>query len=269
MRRTRVRRGAQPRQPRQRVGDPALRARRRAAFARTGRLAGISLLVVAALGGAGYGFHYLSAPETFPLQSVHFDTRLERVREGDLREALDPHLNTGFWGLDVERIRGAIEALPWVDAASVRRVWPGMLRISIHEQEAVATWNGDALMNPKGELFAPESDTWPSGLPQLAGPEGREREVSDRYRELDRAFGGMGKAVVSVAMDARESWKVTLDGGARVQLGRHEVDNRVRRFVRAWPALAREQETQLAAADLRYPNGFAVRWGEQPGADRP
>ncbi len=266
MRQARTRRGAQPqRQP----VDPVQRARRRAALARTGRLAGISLIVVAVIGGTGYGIRFLSAPETFPLQAVHFDTRLEWVRESDLRDALDPHLRTGFWGLDVARIRGAIEALPWVDRASVRRVWPGTLRISIQEQEAVATWNDEALMNPRGELFAPEADSWPTGLPELAGPDGREIEVSDRYRELDRAFGGMGKAVVAVAMDARESWKVTLDGGARVQLGRQEVDDRVRRFVRAWPALTREQERQLATADLRYPNGFAVRWGDQPGADRP
>ncbi|MCC5859180.1 MAG: cell division protein FtsQ/DivIB [Ectothiorhodospiraceae bacterium] len=269
MRRNRVRRGAQPRRPQRQPVDPAVRARRRAVLARTGSVAGVGLLVVMALGGAAYGIHYLRAPETFPLQSVHFDTRLEHVRERELREALAPHLGVGFWGLDVERIRGSLQDLPWVDRASVRRVWPGMLRISIQEQDAVATWNGESLMNPRGELFTAAPETWPGGLPELAGPPGREREVSDRYRSLDRAFGGMGKAVLAVTMDARESWKVTLDGGVRVQLGRHEIEERVQRFVRAWPALTTEQEAQLAAADLRYPNGFAVRWENRPGADGP
>ncbi|MCC5810231.1 MAG: cell division protein FtsQ/DivIB [Ectothiorhodospiraceae bacterium] len=263
MKGTRLRRGARPLQRRKAAPDPARRARRREALARTGRIAGIGMLLVVVVGSAGYGVRYLTSPDTFPLQAVHFDSRLEKVRESDLRDALEGRLNAGFWGLDVEDIRNAIEDLSWVRDASVRRVWPGTLRITIREQEAVAIWNGEALMNPVGDLFSPDEATWPEGLPRLHGPDGRAYRVSERYREFDRAFGGTGKAVVAVSMDARESWQVTLDGGAEVKLGRQEVDARVQRFVRAWPAIQRRQSADLASADLRYPNGFALRWAQR------
>lgn len=268
MRRPTPGRGAQPLRRQKAAPDPARRARRLAALARTGRMAGIGVLLVTVVGGAVYGVRFLVSPETFPLQAVHFDSRLEKVREAELREALDGHLHTGFWGLDVDGIRHAVAALPWVRDASVRRVWPGTLRITIREQEAVAVWNGEALMNPHGELFAPNPDTWPGSLPRLHGPEGRAYRVSERFRDFDRAFGGTGKAVVAVAMDARESWQVTLDGGAEVKLGRHEVDARVQRFVRAWPSIERRRSAELASADLRYPNGFALRWSQQDEQER-
>ena len=157
------------RRPRSRQRDPEVR-RERLARVRRGLL--VTAVVLGVAGGAGgtvWGVAWLLSPAAFPLESVHFDNRLERVQQADLRRALDGHLDAGFWGLDLSAIRGALEALPWVEAAAVRRVWPGELRVGIREQRAVAVWNGDALIGASGEVFAPDPETWPGELPQLAG----------------------------------------------------------------------------------------------------
>ncbi|MFV8835927.1 cell division protein FtsQ/DivIB [Aquisalimonas sp.] len=260
MKRQRTTTGARRRGPARQPVDPAVRAERRARMLLWCRRGGLAGVAVAGIGGAVWGTAWLLAPETFPLESVHFDSRLEHVREGDLRDALDGRLNDGFWALDVAGIRRALEALPWVDRAAVRRVWPGQLRVEIREQEAVAVWNDEALLGAGGDVFSAPEETWPGGLPVLSGPDGRESDVAARYLELQRAVGGIGFNVERLGMDDRESWTAELDSGARIRLGREDVADRLERFVAAYPGLVREREEEMARADLRYPNGFSVRW---------
>lgn len=257
---------ATPRHGRARQVDPAVRLQRRARLCRVGRAGGVLALLVIVVSGAGYGFYHLTSPQTYPLQAVRFESELQRLREQDLRGALDPHLNTGFWGLDVDRIRLVLEDLAWVDAATVRRVWPGELQITIREQQAVAVWNDASLLNGRGELFSPPRVTWPEGLPQLSGPvDGRSGLVSRRMRELQPAFAALGFEIEALGMDARESWTVTMEGGGTIALGREEVDARIRRFTEAYGEIFRQQRGNLASADLRYPNGFAIRWTTESG----
>ncbi|MCA1804029.1 MAG: FtsQ-type POTRA domain-containing protein [Xanthomonadaceae bacterium] len=45
-----------------------------------------------------------------------------------------------------------------------------------------------------------------------------------------------------------------------MQLGRIDARQRVRRFLRAYPSLVASREERLQHVDLRYSNGFAVRW---------
>lgn len=248
------------RRPRSRQRDPEIR-RERLARMRRGLLVTVVVLGVAGgAGGTAWGVAWFLSPAAFPLESVHFDNRLERVQQADLRRALDEHLDAGFWGLDLGAIRGALENLPWVEAAAVRRVWPGELRVGIREQQAVAVWNGDALIGASGEVFAPDAETWPGGLPQLAGPEGRHGEVRSRYRELAAALDAIGFRVQGVAMDARGSWTAQLAGGAELRLGQDNLKARLRRFVRGYPVARQRRDAELARADLRYPNGFSARW---------
>ena len=48
------------------------------------------------------------------------------------------------------------------------------------------------------------------------------------------------------------------DGGLAVELGRGDWKARAQRFAAAWPRLA-EDARATRYADLRYPNGFALR----------
>ncbi|MES2088872.1 MAG: cell division protein FtsQ/DivIB [Pseudomonadota bacterium] len=63
-------------------------------------------------------------------------------------------------------------------------------------------------------------------------------------------------------MTDRGSWSVLLDTGADLELGRgtpDEIIERTQRFVRTLPELNRQYPSPLAHADLRYPEGYAVR----------
>ena len=45
-------------------------------------------------------------------------------------------------------------------------------------------------------------------------------------------------------------------------IGRQDAQARTRRFAQMLPGLLSQREAALLRADLRYANGFALKWGE-------
>src|SRR5678816_2292351 len=54
----------------------------------------------------------------------------------------------------IDELRAALEQVPWVRRAAVRRVWPDRLEVSLEEQVPLARWGAEALVNTYGERFA-------------------------------------------------------------------------------------------------------------------
>ena len=216
------------------------------------------LLLVAVGAGTALLWERVVPTTPLPLETVRFDGELGRIPEADLRAAVTGLLHGGLLGVDVSRIRQAVEALPWVATASVRRVWPDSLRITIRQRQPVARWGGAALMDADARVFRPRQ--LPDGLPSLAGPPGSAQRVLAQFNALREALGPVGLSVTGLTLDQRRAWTVALDGGGRIRLGREKTKARIDRLVRAWPQIPKAQARQVAAIDLRYPNGFALRW---------
>ncbi len=58
-----------------------------------------------------------------------------------LRAFAAPKVAGNFFTLDLAQARAAFEAVPWVRRASVRRVWPNALEVSVEEHRAAALWD--------------------------------------------------------------------------------------------------------------------------------
>lgn len=219
---------------------------------------GLGLALSAA---ASVSLEHWQSGRVMPLDTVRFDGELGRLQEAELRDAVAGTLDGGFLGIDVALIRRSVEALAWVDTATVRRVWPDALQITIAEQKPVAQWGKQALINAAGQVFQPRQR--PTGLPQLGGPSGSAERVLSRYREFRSMLAAEGLEPVRLVLDERRAWTVTLANGGVIQLGREAVSARLARMLAAWPQITNSQQGVLALADLRYPNGFSLRWQDK------
>ncbi|WP_303901767.1 cell division protein FtsQ/DivIB [Thiohalomonas denitrificans] len=222
---------------------------------------GQSLALVAGIAVIGFTGRWLMQSSTLPVASVHIRGTFVHVDREELRQVLEPFVNAGFLGLDMNGIRRSVEELAWVRQASVRRIWPAALAVSIEEQRAAAVWAEGGLINERGERFIPEKHAMADGeLPVLAGPEGTERKVMTRLREMQDMLVALGASITHLEMDARRAWRLQLNSGLALLLGRREITDRLLRFVRTYDvAIAPRLET-IENVDLRYTNGFAVQW---------
>jgi cell division protein FtsQ len=198
---------------------------------------------------------------------------LRHVNAATIRQAALPSLlastSGNFFTVDLEAVRRAFETVAWVRRAQVRREWPNRLVVRIEEHQVLGTWDDGRLVNTFGELFTAnpaEAEEDNRTLPELAGPEGSERDVASRYVDFRSWFARLALVPDQVTLSPRYAWTVHFDNGTdsglTVDLGRERdgntVPERVLRILNAWPALtARWPKPTLI--DLRYPNGFALR----------
>lgn len=217
-------------------------------------------MLLAVIAAAWAGLEKLRDPRTLPVQQVRIEGEFAHLDRAELERVAAPLVAGGFFTIDLREVETAVEALPWVFDASLRREWPGTLVLAVSEQVAIAHWGEDALLNPYGELFTPPPASFPAGLPELHGPAGQQRALIERFIEVSKLLKTAGLQPRALIEDERRAWRLTLDNGVEILLGREESLARLERFVAVYPQTLERRADALQRVDLRYTNGFAVAW---------
>lgn len=203
------------------------------------------------------------ASDRWPLRSLEIQAEFERVSAQQIRASVAPHLERGFFAVDLNQVRRLVEQIPWVEQAEVRKRWPDVLELRVVEHQPVALWGEERLLSRSGDLFAVPGAGELQGLLRLSGPEGRQQEIMAFAAYAQRVFSGTGFGVVEVQLSERGSWRLRLSPGQWVTIGRERPQERLARFASALPALLERHAGGFVSADLRYSNGFALRWPQQ------
>jgi cell division protein FtsQ len=212
---------------------------------------GLGVLAAIAAGG-WYGWDALARR---PIEAVRFTGEMRRVPAADL-----DRLAAGLRGREAREValpdvREAVRRVPWVRDCAVRRAFPDRLEVSIDVHEPLARWDEGRLVSVRGEVFAADFD---GALPRFAGPEGTAAEMVAAWNGIVAAAAPLASPVVELQLSPRRAWHARLASGLEIDLGRTQVEARLARFAEAWPHIAGDA-ARVTHADLRYPNGFALR----------
>ncbi|GIZ50929.1 cell division protein FtsQ/DivIB [Noviherbaspirillum aridicola] len=227
----------------------------------------LGLLVLSLLGS---GLWWVANRPMFTLKAIRIEamegTTLRHVSPSTVRTTAVPRIRGNFFTANLDSVRQAFEAVPWVRKASVRREWPNQLIVSIEEHRPLGTWGEDGrLLSEKGDVFTAnlaeaEED---AELAEFGGPAGSEKEVLARYRQLEEWLRPASLAPRALHLSERYGWSMRLDSGVRVELGREQgpdmLKGRVDRLVGVWPQLAALLQDRIESVDMRYPNGLALK----------
>jgi cell division protein FtsQ len=186
-----------------------------------------------------------------------------------LRANVAPHLTGNFFTINLKQAREAFEQVPWVRQAEVRREYPNSLRVLLREHEAQAYWGpdtGTAMVNTMGEVFeANVGEVEREGLPRLSGPSDSAADVLRMYYAIAPIFEALGTPVDALTLRDGGSWHAQLDNEASIEMGggkEQEVLHRMQRFARTLEQITQQYQRTgqaLEYADLRYPDGYALR----------
>lgn len=222
-----------------------------------GSLVGIALFLILLVAGGRALWLWLDRP----IERVSISGELSHVSAGYLREELAPLIQGRTWlSVDLAELRREARNIDWLAEVSVSREWPNALSFELMEQVPVARWNDDYLLNPEGEPFAFGPVSPPGDLADLAGPAGSGPEVLAYYDVLSSRLSPLGLEITQLRLEARGAWRLQLDDGAWVMLGRNDRDARLARLSAAWQRQLGAQASHIRYIDLRYPNGVSVAW---------
>lgn len=224
---------------------------------RRGGLAGVLLLALVLGAGGRALWVWLDRP----IERVSVGGDLSHVSAAYLRGELAPLIRGQTWlSVDLGELREQARAIDWLDEVRIRREWPDALTFDLVEQEPMARWGDDALLNARGEPFDAGPVAPPDDLPDLSGPPDSGAEVLDYHRRLDARFAPLGLEVTQLRLEARGAWRFQLDDGVWVMLGRSDREARLARLAAAWQRQLGANAARIRYIDLRYPNGVAVAW---------
>jgi len=192
----------------------------------------------------------------FPIREVKVDGQLTHVNREQIKLIVAKHLKGNFFTLDLIKTRDAFEKLPWARKVSVRRSWPDKLDVVIEEHQALARWGNIALVNTHGELFHAATD---AELPVFYGPGNGVLEVTKSYGNYSQILNKADIKIAQVTLSPRRAWEIKTNKGLNIALGRTDMETRLDKLAGAYQSTLRQLNVKVAYADLRYPNGFAVR----------
>jgi len=228
-------------------------------------------LALTLFGAMGGGAMMVSAklqdPQVFPLKVVRVKGDFKHLDRKKLEQEM-ASVREGFFTLDVESVHAKLLKMPWVAKLAVRRIWPDTLLLTVTEQVPLARWGDRQLVSVEGELFQPAKNKIPTGLLQLVGPKGTEREMVARYRDMQSRFDAIGLQIARVEQNSRRAWVIEFENQSAISLGSEQVEERLARFIRLYPRLKAAGQGKPKQVDLRYTNGFVVHWELEEHGER-
>lgn len=180
------------------------------------------------------------------------------TREADVIRALQLEDFTTTFSFDAEAARLRIEEIPSVASATIRKVYPDSIKVTVTEKEPAARWRIDGLtmlIDARGEPIAPAG--FENGDLTLVIGEGAGDDALAMITLMER-YPALTTDLAALSRIADRRWDLIYYSGLRVQLPEQGVVgalNRLNTYHREHQLLDRDVDL----IDMRIPQYVAVR----------
>jgi len=225
----------------------------------------VFLLILAPVLLVSASYIWFSRPENLTIVAVNINSSdrlngLQYLSNDELNPIVEPFVKTNLFMLDAKGLEEELEFNPWVYSASLTKVWPKKLQVTIYEERPIAFWGEGSMLNEYGEIIDAELPEKVGQLPILFSPEDNGRMMVENYLQVQKWTRDFPVKIMEFREDARGSWQLKLENGLTVNIGREKQEKRLRRFVVGYKRELAENIEKIHTVDLRYTNGFAVKW---------
>jgi cell division protein FtsQ len=203
----------------------------------------------------------------FPITSVSLSGE-RHVGRAEIFAAAGVNERASLLFLDVEAARTRLQALPWIAEATVRKLYPDRLQITLTEREPFALWQVDrkiSIIAADGTVLGPLTDRKFENFPFVVG-RGAAQKAKAFVALLDR-FPALREQVRASVLIAERRWNLKLKNGIDVRLPEHDVEAALATL----SALDRDKSLlsrDVTAVDLRLPDRVTVRLSDAAASAR-
>jgi len=170
--------------------------------------------------------------------------------------------------LDVDRARERLKTNPWIADATVLKLYPGELKITVKERKPFAVWQKEhrlSVIASDGTVLEPYVARRFTVLPLVVGA-GAGTRAHNFLALIDR-FPDIRRRLRAAVLVAERRWNLRLDGGIDVRLPEAGIEHALATLV----AIDHEQKLlsrDILAIDLRLPDRVTVRMSDAAAAAR-
>lgn len=202
----------------------------------------------------------------FAIEDIQVAGKIEYASINMVHQVLQQHVTQkALYQVDVSRLSEELVAIPWIETASIQRIWPHELIVTLVETVPIAVWNREEILSNRGDVFKPEKIESHAQLPSLIGADSQVRTVTDMYRQTSTILRQAQLKLVEIEYQQGLVWHLHTQDQARendqftIVLDGDKSFDRLYRFVSHYQSL-NQMEKKPKRVDLRYPTGMAVSW---------
>ncbi len=193
-------------------------------------------------------------------------TGQSQTSEVDMLDRLAIPEDASMVAFDAEAARQRLETLPWIEKASIRKLYPGTLQVTVTERTPFALWQHGgtlSLVDGTGKVISDYVDPIYAGLPMVVGADAapQAKEITG----LIGAFPALRPRVKAAVLVSGRRWNIVLANNVTIMLpetGARDALQRIVDFDAANGLLSRD----IAAVDLRVADKFVVRLTDEGDA---
>jgi cell division protein FtsQ len=191
------------------------------------------------------------------IASIQLTGSLSKVDKNEVAKVVRPLVKSDFLSLNLDKIQASVENIPWVRKATVGRVYPDILRIGVEEHKAYAIWNDDSYINQFGEVF--KAPITGDKILRLSGAKSEAEKIMRLSLKVRKTLLASDKGLARLGLSPWGSYKLVLDDGMEVMLGRRDIEARLARLdmvlqkIKLYPSA-------ISHIDMRYRHGMAVKF---------
>ena len=190
------------------------------------------------------------------------------MREQDILDVLGLEPGVSLVTFNVAAAHQTLLREPWVEAASVRKVYPGKLQINLEERQPFAVWQRGqtkSIIDSEGLVLDDfDADVY-QGLPFLVG-HGAQRKGHEFLKTLAE-FPEIASRVRATMLRSERRWDILLDNLVTVKLPERKVRDALTELV----LLESENDIlskDLVSIDMRLPDRLVMRLSDDAMVNR-
>lgn len=227
-----------------------------------------AFMLALVIGAVAWGGHAILTHDQFAMKRISIEGDSQHNSALTLRANVVPKLKGNFFTMDLRDTQRAFEQVPWIRSAVVKRDFPNRVRVRLQEHVPAAMFGVDSesrMVNTFGEVFEANAADINTELPRLVGPDTQATQLLRTLRLIEPLFEPLDLVVEQLELSIRGSLRITLDNAATIDVGRAdevELVNLLTRFLAGLTQATSQLDRKvhhLESADLRYPNGFAIK----------
>ena len=203
----------------------------------------------------------------FRVQSVAISGR-KQMTDAEILAIAGITPRTSLLFLDVTAARTALEATPRIARASVRKMYPGELHITVEEREPFALWQSGgkiSVIAADGAVLGAYDERWSPRLPLVVGP-GAAGKARDFLAVVD-SFPALKEQIRAAVLVADRRWNLRLKNGLDIRLPETEVPEALARLT-ALDTDKKLLSRDISAIDMRLPDRVSVRLSDEAAQAR-
>lgn len=203
----------------------------------------------------------------FRVQSVAITGR-KQMTEPEILIAAGITDRTSLLFLDVTAARTALESTSRIARASVRKMYPGELHITVEEREPFALWQSGgkiSVIAADGAVLGPYDERASAKLPLVVGP-GAAGKARDFLAVVD-SFPALKDQIRAAVLVADRRWNLRLKNGLDIRLPETEVPEALARLA-ALDTDKKLLSRDISAVDMRLPDRVSVRLSDEAAQAR-